>query len=408
MKILVQKYGGTSVGSTDRIQNVAARVIEHQKKGYDVVVAVSAMAGETDRLLGLAKEITEQPNKRELDMMVSTGEQVSVALLAMALHKKGVEAVSMNAFQAGIYTDSYHTKAKIEKINCKRIENELSEGKIVIVAGFQGLDENDNVTTLGRGGSDTTAVALAAALKAEKCEIYTDVDGVYTADPRVVKDASKLKYITYDEMLELASLGAKVLHSRSVEFAKKYDVPLEVKSSFSDEEGTMIVKEFEGMEKFVVSGITCKKDEAKVNLVGVSDQPGIAAKVFQKMADNNVNVNMIAQSSLENNSGMNNISFTFPESDLEAIKALVKDLEGDLKPQSTIISDGIVIISLVGIGMKSNPGVAARMFKVLGENSINIEMIGTSEIKVSVVIRKEYAEKAVQILHKEFELDQIS
>jgi aspartate kinase len=405
LKILVQKFGGTSVGDTERIKNVARRAIEEKKRGYSVVVTVSAMAGETDRLLSLAKEISPRPNERELDMMVSTGEQVSVALLAMALHSMGYKAISMNAAQAGIYTDSSHTRAKIEKIHAHKITEELEKDNIVIVAGFQGINEDASITTLGRGGSDTTAVALAAALEAEKCEIYTDVDGVYTADPRIVPEARKLHYITHDEMLELSSLGAKVLHSRSVEFAKKYNVPLEVKSSFKDEPGTIIGKEYEGMEKFVVTGITCKKDEAKVNLVGLPDTPGIAGKVFEKLAEKSFNINMITQTSLETGSGLNNISFTFPYADFATVKEVTEEIKETLKPQMVVISDNIAIVTLVGVGMKSNPGVAARMFSSLGKAGINIQMIATSEIKISVAVDVKEADQAVKILHKEFELD---
>ncbi|HOJ49319.1 MAG TPA: aspartate kinase [Spirochaetota bacterium] len=407
MNILVQKYGGTSVGSIERIMNVAKRIIEYKNQGYAMVVTVSAMAGETDRLINLAKQITPQPDGRELDMMVSTGEQVSIALLAIALHSMGYKAISMNAYQAGIYTDSVYTKAKIGKINTERIIKELENDNIVIVAGFQGIDDNYNITTLGRGGSDTTAVALAAALKAVKCEIYTDVDGVYTADPRIVKEAKKLDEITYDEMLELASLGAKVLHSRSVEFAKKYDVVLEVKNSFNNNSGTIIVKESKKMEKFVVSGITCKKDEAKVNIINLPDRPGIAARIFSELSNNNINVNMIAQSSLDDNSGINNISFTVSREDLPKVVKIMENLKKELGAKDVITSNNIAIVSVVGIGMKTNPGVAARMFSILGNEKINIEMISTSEIKISVVIKEEFANKAVQLLHKEFELDKV-
>ncbi len=408
LKILVQKFGGTSVGSIDRIKNVAKRVIEYKQQGYDVVVTVSAMAGETNRLISLAKEITPHPHEREYDMMVSTGEQVSIALLAIALHAEGCKAISMNSYQAGIYTDSSHTKAKIEKIHTELIEKKLKEGNVVIVAGFQGIDENNNITTLGRGGSDTTAVALAAALKAEKCEIYTDVDGIYTADPRIVKNASKLKYITHDEMLELASLGAKVLHSRSVEFAKKYSVPLVVKSSFSNDEGTIILREFEGMEKFIVSGITCKKDEAKVNIIGIPDKPGIAAKIFGRLADENINVNMIAQSSLSKTSDLNNLSFTIPGEELKHASTVLESIKKELKPNDIVIDNEIAILSIVGVGMKSHPGVAAGLFSALGEKNINIQMVGTSEIKISVVIDENKGDEAVKILHDHFKLDNMN
>lgn len=392
------------MGTTERIQSVAKRVISYIKQGFSVVVTVSAMSGETDRLINLAKQITPEPNERELDMMVSTGEQVSIALLAIALQKFGYQAISMNAYQAGICTDNKHAKAKIEKIQNQRILNELKEGRVVIVAGFQGIDEKGDITTLGRGGSDTSAVALGAALKAQRCEIYTDVDGIYTADPRLVKKAQKLKYITFDEMLELAALGAKVLHSRSIEFAKKYGVPLVVRSSFNQEEGTTIVKEYEGMENFVVSGITSKKDEAKANLIGLPDQPGVAAVVFERLAKAGVNVNMIAQSSVE--SEKNNISFTFPLSDLAIAKKVIEELKTELSLEKVFIDENIVMLSMVGIGMKSNSGVAAKMFKVLGDHKINIQMISTSEIKVSVVIDKNRVDEALNLLHQEFGLDQ--
>ncbi|HCL55758.1 MAG TPA: aspartate kinase [Spirochaetia bacterium] len=408
MSIIVQKYGGTSVGSPDRIKNVAKRVIAYKEKGHEMVVTVSAMSGETDRLLGLAKQMSDEPDERELDMMVSTGEQVSIALLAMALKSMGHEAISMNSSQAGIYTDSSHTKAKIEKIHSEKIEKELKKGKIVIVAGFQGIDENGNITTLGRGGSDTTAVAVAAAIKADKCEIYTDVDGIYTADPRFVKNAQKLKYITYDEMLELAALGAKVMHSRSIEFAKKYNVALEVRSSFSDAEGTIILKEYEGMEKVVVAGITCKKDEAKVSIVGLPDKPGIAALVFGKMAEANINVNMITQSSLSQKSGTNNISFTFPLGDFKKAQSVIETIKKELSPEEIVFDDHIAIVSVVGVGMKTNVGVASGLFAVLGKNAINIQMIGTSEIKISVVIDKNRADDSVALLHEHFKLDKLS
>lgn len=406
MKILVQKYGGTSMGSIERIQNVARRVIDFKNNGWNVVVTVSAMSGETDKLLTLAKQITESPNERELDMMVSTGEQVSIALLAIALNHMGHKAISMNAYQAGIYTDKSYTKAKIEKIHAVKIKQKLKEGYIVIVAGFQGIDKENNITTLGRGGSDTTAVALAAALKAKKCDIYTDVDGVYTGDPRYIPDAKKLKYITYDEMLELAALGAKVLHARSVEFAKKYNVPLEVLTSFGNVEGTIIVKEYKGMEKFIVSGITLKKDEAKVNLTGLADKPGVAAAIFGKLAASNINVNMIAQSSLTN-SAENNISFTVPTSDMKKLQTALDEIKNELHIKEIEIDDKISILSIVGVGMKSNPGVAAGLFQVLGNNSINIHMIGTSEIKISVVIDKKRADEAAKLVHKFFALDKI-
>jgi aspartate kinase len=406
LNIVVQKFGGTSVGSVEKIKNVAKRVIHEVEQGNEVVVISSAMAGETDRLLSLAGEITENPPKRELDMLVATGEQVSIALLAMALESYGYHAISLTSTQVGIFTDASHTKAKITKIETDKIRESLTEGRIVIIAGFQGVDENMNITTLGRGGSDTSAVAIAAALGAAKCDIYTDVDGIYTADPRIVKDAKKLKYISYDEILELAALGAKVLHSRSVELAKKYNVPLEVRSSFSDIRGTMVVEEYENMEKIVVSGITSKKDEARVTIEGIPDRPGIAARIFSELSSEKINVNVIVQTSMKIDGEMpvNDISFTVAKNELKSAVEILENINKELNGTGVSIHDDIAIVSIVGIGMRSHAGVASKMFETLAEASINIQMITTSEIKVSVVIDVEEADKAVRLLHDAFKL----
>ncbi|MFC1504564.1 aspartate kinase [Spirochaetota bacterium] len=398
--IIVQKYGGTSVGSIEKIRNVAKRIINSRNKGTDIIVVVSAMSGETDRLIKLAYEITEKPSERELDMLVSTGEQVSIALLAIALHSMGMAAVSMNAHQVGIYTDQDFTKARISHINVNPMKKHLKEGKIIIVAGFQGIDEDKNITTLGRGGSDTSAVAIATAIKAKKCEIYTDVDGVYTADPRIVKNAKKLKSITHDEMLELASLGAKVLMHRSIEFAKKYNVALEVRSSFNEEPGTLVVEEDKMMEKIVISGITQKTDEAKINVHGVPDEPGIASKIFKAVADGDIYVNMIVQSaSVENKT---DISFTVLKSDIDKVRSIIESEKDIFKYSRFSIDPNIGIVSLVGIGMKSHSGVASKAFETLFNNNINIQMISTSEIKISCVVQEDQVKKAVKSLHKEF------
>ncbi len=406
MKVIVQKFGGTSVANVERIKNVAKKVINEINNGYHVVVISSAMAGETDRLLNLAFEVTDTPSKRELDMLVATGEQVSIALLAMSLEHMGHHAISMTASQVGIFTDKTHTKAKIMKIETDTIMDSLNQGKVVIIAGFQGVDENMNITTLGRGGSDTSAVAVAAALKAEKCDIYTDVDGIYTADPRIIKNARKLKHISYDEILELAALGAKVLHSRSVEFAKKYKVPLEVRSSFSDEHGTMVVEDYKNMEETVVSGITSKKDEARVTIEGIPDRPGIAARIFSELAQEKISVNVIVQSSfkVDNDIPVNDISFTVPKKELSTTVEILEKINSELKGKAVTVHDNIAIVSIVGIGMRSHAGVASKMFELLSQASINIQMITTSEIKISVVIDLEEADKAVKILHDGFKL----
>ncbi|NPV38406.1 MAG: aspartate kinase [Brevinematales bacterium] len=400
MALIVQKFGGTSVGDIERIKNVAKKVKATRDAGHEVVVVVSAMSGNTDYLINLGKQITPNPNKREMDMLVSTGEQISIALLAIALNDIGAKAISFNALQVGIRTTSDYTKAKILDIDTSRIRKALDEGYIVVLAGFQGVDENFNITTLGRGGSDTTAVAVAAALKADRCDIYTDVDGVYSADPRIVPQAKKYDVITFDEMLELASLGAKVLHDRSVMFAMKYNVPLRVLSTFVENEGTLIVKEYKGMENMVVSGIAKKTDEVRISIVGVPDKPGIAARIFQRLADNKINVNMIVQS--VGHDGKSEIAFTILATDLNDAKEVMKEVQKEIGASNVEYDDNIGIVSVVGIGMKTTFGVAAAVFEELAKNNINIEMISTSEIKISVVIRKDLVEKAVQVLHARF------
>ena len=392
------------MGSPDRIKAVAERIKGYVGRGYSVVVVVSAMGKTTDSLIALSKEITRNPDKRELDMLLSTGEQVSIAMLAMALHETGVGAISYTGSQVRLMTDGNFSNAKIESISTERILNSLREKKVVIVAGFQGIDEEDNITTLGRGGSDTSAVALAAVLGCRDCEIYTDVDGVYTADPRVLSNPRKLKEISYDEMLELARLGAKVLHSRSVEFAKKYNVRVHVKSSFNNEEGTIVMPREEMMEKFIISGVTSKKDESKVTLRDIPDRPGIAAEVFQELAGHKIYVNMIVQSTGQD--GKASISFTVLNSDLANALAVCDKLKKSLSATSVDHKKDIAIVSAVGVGMLSSYGVAGRMFKVLAEHNINIEMISTSEIGISCVIDNIYTELALKVIHKEF-LDEI-
>ncbi|MEJ5283877.1 MAG: aspartate kinase [Brevinematia bacterium] len=400
MALIVQKFGGTSVGDVERIKNVAKKVIATKKAGNDVVVVVSAMSGTTDYLINLGKQTNPNPSKREMDMLVSTGEQVTIALLSMAIHYFGEDAISYNALQIGIKTTSDYTKAKILGINTEKIFESLKQGKIVVVAGFQGVDEDGNITTLGRGGSDTTAVALAAALKADRCDIYTDVDGVYTADPRIVKNAKKLDYITHDEMLELASMGAKVLHDRSVIFAMKYNVPLRVVSTFVENEGTLIVKEYKNMEDLVITGISKKADETRVNIAGIPDKPGIASIIFKKLAEKNVNVNMIVQSVGKDSKSQ--ISFTVLNTDVDDTKKVMEELQKELGADNVSYDSDIAIVSVVGIGMKAHSGVAAKVFEVFAANNINIEMISTSEIKISVVIKKDKADEAVRLLHQKF------
>ena len=404
MSLIVQKYGGTSVGTIERIQAVADRVAASHRAGNQIVVAVSAMSGETNRLIGLAKEIDEQPSPREMDVLVSTGEQVTIALLCMALNKIGIDAISYTGGQVRILTDNAHGKARIQEIDGHRMEEDLQAGRVVVVAGFQGSDKDGNITTLGRGGSDTTAVALAAALNAEECQIYTDVDGVYTTDPRVVSNARRLEKITFEEMLEMASQGSKILQIRSVEFAGKYKVPLRVKSSFEDGPGTLISLEEENqMEKPVVSGIAFNRDEAKLTIRGIPDQPGVAYKVLGAISDANIEIDVIVQNVAKDNSAT--ITFTVHRNDLPTAQKILEQIESDLGAQEVNTDDKIAKISIVGVGMRSHAGVAAKMFEILAAEGINIQLITTSEIKITVVVEERYLELAVRSLHSGFDLD---
>jgi len=403
----VQKYGGTSVGSTERIKNVARRVAKFHNQGHQIVVVVSAMSGETNRLIALAQEVQDTPDPRELDVMVSTGEQVSIALLAMALKALGVEAKSYTGSQVKILTDSAFTKARILDIEANNIRTDLDNGYVVIVAGFQGVDEKGNITTLGRGGSDTTGVALAAALKADECQIYTDVDGIYTTDPRVVPEARRLTSITFEEMLEMASLGSKVLQIRSVEFAGKYKVRLRVLSSFEEEgEGTLITFEEDGtMEQAVISGIAFNRDEAKITVLGVPDHPGIAYQILGPVADANIDVDMIIQN--VSHDDLTDFSFTVHRNEFKKTMDIIREkIQPHIGARDVIGGDRIAKVSVVGVGMRSHAGIASKMFRVLAEEGINIQMIATSEIKVSVVVDEKYMELAVRVLHKAFDLEQ--
>jgi aspartate kinase len=403
----VQKYGGTSVGSTERIKNVARRVAKFHSQGHQLIVVVSAMSGETNRLIALAHEIQENPDARELDVMVSTGEQVSIALLSMALMALNVKAKSYTGSQVRILTDSTHTKARILSIDEARIRADLDAGYVVVVAGFQGVDEKGNITTLGRGGSDTTGVALAAALKADECQIYTDVDGIYTTDPRVVAEARRLNTITFEEMLEMASLGSKVLQLRSVEFAGKYKVKLRVLSSFEDEgQGTLITfEEDENMEQAVISGIAFNRDEAKITVLGVPDHPGIAYQILGPVADANIDVDMIIQN--VGHDGLTDFSFTVHRNEFKNTMNILKEkIQPHIGARDVLGGDRIAKVSVVGVGMRSHAGIASKMFRVLAEEGINIQMIATSEIKVSVVVDEKYMELAVRVLHKAFDLEQ--
>ena len=406
MALFVQKFGGSSVADAACMQRVAQRVYDTRQEGHAVVVVLSAMGKTTDNLINLSKQVNPQPDEREMDMLLSTGEQISVSILAMALHAMGAEAVSMTGAQAGISTDAAHTKAKITGIRPDRIRENLDKGRIVIVCGFQGLAPNQDIATLGRGGSDTTAVALAAALKADRCQIFTDVDGVYTADPRIVNAASKLHTIAYDEMLELASLGAKVLQSRSVEFAKKYGVELEVLTSFDRIPGTIVKEEVKDMEHIVVRGVAVDKNQAKVTIQRVPDQPGVAATLFKELAAANVNVDMIVQNVSEH--GHTDISFTVPRDEVNRTRTTVDALLESIGAAGAFYDVDIAKVSIVGVGMRSHSGVAHRMFEALSAHKINVEMISTSEIKLSVVIRSAYADQAMQVLHEAFELDKIN
>jgi aspartate kinase len=405
MSLIVQKYGGTSVGSPERIKNVARRVAKWKARGHQLVVVVSAMSGETNRLLALAREVQAQPHPRELDVMVSTGEQVTIALLSMALMELGVQARSYTGPQVKIVTDSAFTKARIVSIDEERIRADLAEGWVVVVAGFQGVDAAGNITTLGRGGSDTTGVALAAALQADECQIYTDVDGVYTTDPRIVPEARRLNTITFEEMLEMASLGSKVLQIRSVEFAGKYKVRLRVLSSFEDEgEGTLITFEEDAkMEQAIISGIAFNKDEAKITILGVPDRPGIAYQILGPIGDANIDVDMIVQN--VGHDELTDFSFTVHRNDYQKALEVLKPIQKHLGAREVLSGDKIAKVSIVGVGMRSHAGIASTAFRALAEEGINIQMISTSEIKISIVIDEKYMELAVRALHKTFDLD---
>ncbi len=403
MALIVQKYGGTSVGSIEKIRNVAKRVLEDYKQGNSMVVVLSAMAGQTDSLIRLAREMCDDPDPRELDVLMATGEQVSVALFAMALKSMGYDARSLLGFQVAIRTDRLYGKARIQEIDASRILTELEKNRIVAVAGFQGLDEKGNITTLGRGGSDTTAVALAAALKADVCEIFTDVKGVYTTDPNICPKARKMDAISYDEMLELASLGAKVLEIRSVEFAKKYNVPIHVRSTFTQERGTMVVAETKDMEKVLVSGVAYNKNEARITVKRVPDRPGIAAQIFEPIFRADIVVDMIVQNTSED--GSTDLTFTVPKPDFEKSMKLVSEVARRTGAEKVLGDENISKVSIVGVGMRNHAGVAQKMFHILAKENINIIMISTSEIKISCIIEEKYTELAVRVLHEAFELE---
>ncbi len=413
MALIVQKFGGTSVGTVERIENVADRIGLFRKHGDDIVVVVSAMSGETNRLVKLAHSIDEKPEAREYDVLLSTGEQVTIALLSMALNKRGIKARSYTGTQVHILTDSTHNKARILSIEEKKMRADLNEGRVIVVAGFQGVDESGNITTLGRGGSDTTAVALAAALKADECQIYTDVDGVYTTDPRVVPEARRLDKITFEEMLEMASLGSKVLQIRAVEFAGKYNVPLRVLSSFDEPSfddgddaanGTLITYEEDEMEQALISGIAFNRDEAKLTILGVPDKPGVAYSILGPVGDSNVEIDMIIQNISAD--GTTDFTFTVHRNDFAQAKEVLRQVADELGAREVVGDDKIVKISLVGVGMRSHAGIASKMFKTLAEEGININMISTSEIKISVVVDEKYLELGVRTLHSAFGLEQ--
>ncbi len=403
MALIVQKYGGTSVGNPERIKNVARRVAEYTGRGDQVVVVVSAMSGVTDNLIKLAKEIMPLPSEREMDVLLATGEQTTIALAAIALHSLGIRAISLTGAQAGIVTDGVHTKAKIQNITPKQVHRLLNEGQVVIVAGFQGQTVEGQITTLGRGGSDLTAIALAAALKADLCQIFTDVDGVYTADPRIVPSARKLQEISYDEMLELASLGAKVMQSRSVEFAKKFGVVFEVRSSLNDNPGTLVKEETASMEGVVVRGVSLDKNQAKVTIIGVPDKPGMAARIFKPLGEAAINVDMIVQNvSHGSGSPSTDLSFTVDKPDLLKAKKVIEGLQAELGYRAVTAEENIGKLSIVGVGMRSHTGVAAKMFDTLAREGINIDMISTSEIKISIVIDLAKGEQAMRSVHAAF------
>lgn len=412
--IIVQKYGGSSVADPKRISEVAKRIVSYRRRGYDLVIVVSALGDTTDDLLKLAYKINRSPSEREIDMLISTGEQISVALLAMAIHKLGYEAISFTGAQAGIITDSTYTRARIIKINSAKIRKQLAQKRIVIVAGFQGVDLSREITTLGRGGSDLTAVALTKALTAKSCEIYTDVEGIYTADPRIVRKARKLDSVSYDEMLEMASLGAQVLHTRCVELAKRFNIPIVVRSSFTplgrkhlrgqaDGGGTMISPEVKVMEKVVVSAVTLNRNEAKITMRDVPDKPGVAAKIFKKIATTGINVDMIVQNI--SRTGFTDLSFTVTKTNLAKTIKVAKKVSEQIGGGGVIADRDIARVSIVGVGMKSHSGIAAGMFEALAEKKINIEMISTSQISISCVIRKRFAQRAVRAIHKKFKLE---
>ena len=405
MSLIVQKYGGTSVGTAERIQAVADKVIGFRKNGHDVVVVVSAMSGETNRLIGLAEQMQAKPDARELDVLVSTGEQVTIALLCMALKERGQDARYYTGSQVLILTDDAHTKARIQHIDDQNIRADLDAGRVVVVAGFQGVDDDGNITTLGRGGSDTTGVALAAALKADECQIYTDVDGVYTTDPRVCEKARRLERITFEEMLEMASQGSKVLQIRSVEFAGKYQVPLRVLSSFKEGEGTLITTDEDNttMEQPLVSGIAFNRDEAKLSIRGVPDMPGIASRILAPIGEANIEVDVIVQNMAADNT--NDITFTVHRNEFDKAKAVLEKVASELNAREVVGDRSVVKVAVVGVGMRSHAGVASTMFKALAADNINIQLITTSEIKIAVVIEEKYLELAVRSLHSAFGLD---
>ncbi len=405
MSLIVQKYGGTSVGSPEKIKAVAEQVLDYRNKGHQMVVVLSAMSGETDRLISLANSVQEQPDTREMDVLLSTGEQVTISLFAMAVKAAGFDAISFLGDQVKIQTSSMHTKARIESVDTDKVKKHLAQGKIVVIAGFQGVDENGDITTLGRGGSDTTAVALAATLEADQCEIFTDVEGVFTTDPNVCASARKIERISYDEMLELASLGAKVLDIRSVGLAKRYKVPLHVRSTFVDTEGTWVVEEDKAMESMLVSGVTYNKNEARITITKVPDNPGIASKIFMPISDAGIVVDMIIQNTRAGD--LTDMTFTVPRTDFKKAMEMVKKIAADIGAENVSGADNIAKVSIVGVGMRNNSGIASTMFHVLANEGINIMMISTSEIKVSCVIEEKYTELAIRALHDAFALERV-
>ena len=406
MGLVVQKFGGTSVANIEKIRNVAAKAIREKKAGNDVVIVLSAMAGETDRLIGLAHSASETPDEREYDSLISTGEQVTITLMSIVLNSMGYRARSFLGFQVRILTDNAHKKARISLIDTEMIRRELKKGSVVVVAGFQGVDEDNNITTLGRGGSDTSAVALAAALNADQCDIYTDVDGVYTTDPNICAKARRLEKISYDEMLEMAMTGAKVLQPRSVEMAKKYDVRVYVKSTFSDEGGTLVTKEDKEMEREVLSGITHDRDQAKITVVHIPDKPGIAANLFMPLSERNISVDMIIQNA--SSQGFTDITFTVSKKEMKEAQKIVEATAKDIGAKKVEVDDDVAKVSIIGVGMVSHSGVAAKMFKTMADEGVNIMMISTSEIKISCIIQRKYTELAVMVLHDAFHLEKKS